>query len=44
MPSRKRPPVIECIDIAVIATLAGVRAPFCRIPVPSLIVEVCEAT
>ena len=43
MPSRKRPPDSACMDIAVIARLAGVRAPSWAMPVARPIVVVRAA-
>ena len=40
MPSTKRPPDRACSDCADIASIAGVRAPSCTMPVPSRIVDV----
>src|SRR5882762_3366115 len=42
-PSRKRPFESDCIDIADIANIAGVLAPTCTMPEPSLIVVVLAA-
>src|SRR6266550_2977992 len=43
MPSRHRPPDSACSDCAVIASIAGVRAPSCAMPEPNLIVDVHAA-
>ena len=43
MPSTNRPPDSACRDIADMASIAGVRAPSCTIPVASRMVEVCPA-
>ena len=43
MPSRNRPPESCCIDMADIASMAGLRAPSCAIAVPSAIRSVRAA-
>jgi hypothetical protein len=43
IPSRKRPSDSSCIDIADMASIAGVRAPSCAMPVASSMVEVRAA-
>ncbi len=40
----KRPPVSVAIVAAVMPMSAGMRVPACRMPVPSLIFDVREAT
>ena len=42
-PMMKRPPVSRVIVIAVIAAIAGVRAPTCMMPVPSRTFSVLPA-
>jgi len=43
MPSKNRPPDSACSDIADMASIAGVRAPSCTMPVASLMVVVDAA-
>jgi hypothetical protein len=43
IPRRNRPFEAPCIAIEVMPTSDGVRVPIWKIPVPSLIVEVCGA-
>jgi hypothetical protein len=42
-PRMNRPPDSAYIDIADMASIAGVRAPSCTIPVPSRMNDVCLA-
>ena len=42
-PNSKRPFEIACTPIAFIASIAGVRAPICAMPVPNLIRSVTAA-